>query len=171
MNLLFKRDQTSMPRFVRFKLWSKIDLEQSELAILNRYALDKAILVDIFQPNLLRNAILVGIGAAVAAYLLLGAMDVGSSLKIILVLVAAGGAGWFHYDRKRETVFVRDLIHGRHFSCDSVIDLARREAWLKTITGYLRDVMESAKNWDGTETIPIPASDPDRAKLLMIKGP
>ena len=152
-----------------FKLWTKIDLDPAELAILNRYALDRAVLIDMFQPTLLRNAILIGIGAAVAAYLLLRAMDVGSSLMAILVLVAAGAAGWFHYDRKRETVFVRDLIRGRHFSCDSVIDLARREAWLKTNTGILRDVMESAKNWHGTEIVPIPAWDAERAKSLTMK--
>ncbi|MBI1181854.1 MAG: hypothetical protein GC201_15010 [Alphaproteobacteria bacterium] len=171
MNLLLKREQTSMPRWVRFKLWSQIDLEGDERAIINRYALDKAILVDAFQPNLLRRAILIGIGAAIVAYLLVGSMDVGSTVSILLGVVAGCAAGWLYHDRMRETVFVRDLMHGRNFNCDSIIELARKEAWLRHISGYLRDVMESAKHWDGTETVAIPALDPERAKLLMIKGP
>ena len=87
---------------------------------------------------------------------------------VAVVVAVVWGFGYFH--EKRETIFVRDLLHGRYFSCTSVIDLARTEAWLETIVGFLRQVMESAKHWDGTESHTIEALPKDEARSIIIKG-
>jgi hypothetical protein len=87
-----------------------------------------------------------------------------------LGLAGGAGAAYFYYDRNRESVFVRDLIHGRHFACDSIVDLARKEAWLASVVSVLRQIMESAKHWDGTETIPIEALSKEEAKYIALKG-
>ena len=92
------------------------------------------------------------------------------SAAVFFGLIAGAAAGYFYFDKNRETIFVSDLLHGRNFSCRSVIELARKEAWLETISAFLRQVMESAKHWDGTEAIPIAVLDKDVAKQIIIKG-
>ena len=92
------------------------------------------------------------------------------TLAMVLGLGAGIAAGYFYYDGHRESVMVRDLIHGRSFSCDSVVDLARKEAWLGTVVSILRQVMETAKHWDGTETVKIEALTQAEAKFIALKG-
>lgn len=72
MNLLFKRGQTEGAGKVTFKLWAKTELDEDEQRIIKRYRFDSAKLIDVFQPNLLRNAILIafGVGAVVSLVLL-----------------------------------------------------------------------------------------------------
>ncbi|RWQ58831.1 hypothetical protein [Mesorhizobium sp.] len=167
MKLLFKREQSSgTTGTVKFKLWGKVELEEQEDEIIRRYAFDKAVLIDAFQPDLMRKSAYVGATAFVAA-LAIVSLAVSFSFAVFLALLAGAGAGYFYYDKKRDTVFVRDLMHGRYFSCDSVVELARKEAWLANITAYLRQVMESAKHWGGTETVPIPVLSKEDAKELI----
>ena len=110
---------------------------------------------------------MVGFAAFIGFYVLLWMIGLGS----LFVTIVLGGAGaYFYYHQKRETIFVKDLMHGRFFTCDSVIELARKEAWLQTIVAFLRQVMESAKHWDGTETHDVPVMDKDEAKQLIIQG-
>jgi hypothetical protein len=145
MKLLFKREQaTGKTGRALFNLWGKIELDELEAAAVKKYRFDSAILIEVEQPKLIRNSAIVGFLAFVGAY--------------------------FHYHQKRETIFVKDLIHGRYFTCDSVIELARKEAWLQTIVAFLRQVMESAKHWDGTETHDVPVMDKDEAKQIIIQG-
>ncbi len=94
----------------------------------------------------------------------------GGTGAFLGAVVGGGGAGYFYFHQKRETIFVKDLMHGRYFTCDSIIELARKEAWLGVVTSFLRQVMESAKQWDGTETLDIEALPKDEAKLVMLKG-
>ena len=170
MHLLLKREQTAgrMGR-VTFKLWCQLEFDEAERALVKRYRFDDAILIDALQPKLLRNAVLLGLAAGVVALLFFG-LFLPTALVWLLTLVAAGGAGFWWYDRHRETIVVRDLIHGRHFACKTVIDLGRKEAWLTNIVAYLRQVMESAKHWDGTETLPIAALPKDEAHQVMLAG-
>ncbi len=93
-------------------------------------------------------------------------MGVGFSVGTL----AGGGAGYWYLHEKRETIFVRDLLHGRHFTCDSVVELARKEAWLSVVVSFLRQVMESAKHWDGTEHITIEALPKDEARQVILRG-
>jgi hypothetical protein len=118
---------------------------------------------------LIRNTIIIAVGVWV---ILFGLFATGMSTTgaFVVALIGGGGAGYFYFHQKRETIYVKDLIHGRYFSCRSVIELARKEAWLSVVTSFLRQVMESAKHWDGTETFDVDALPKDEAKLVMIKG-
>lgn len=167
MNLLFKRAQTNDAiGKVKFKLWAQTELNDDEQHIIKRYRFDGATLIVALQPNLLRNAALVGAGAAVVIAFLLWQYALGPWIGLAVGIAA----GYLFYDRNRETVLVRDLIHGRHFTCDSVVDLARKEAWLTTVVAVLRQIMETAKHWDGTETIRVEALSKEEAKYVALKG-
>lgn len=169
MDLLFKREQTSgkIGR-VAFKLWGKIELDEDEQALVKRYKFDQAILIAAIQPSLLRNAGLLGLLALIIAYSILS--PIVPAVAGLGGVLAGGGVAYWYYHNNRETIFVRDLLHGRHFTCESVVDLARKEAWLTTIVSFLRQVMESAKHWDGTETHAIEALPKDEARQVILKG-
>ena len=85
-------------------------------------------------------------------------------------LVCAGGAGWYIWNKYRETIFVSDLIQGRHFQCRSVVELAKKEAYLSNVVITLRQVMESARHWHGTQSQDIPVLPPNEAKQLIIQA-
>ena len=170
MNLLFKREQTTgkLSR-VNFKLWGKIELSEEEQGLVTRYRFDEAVLIAVLQPNLLRQAIFIGFGAFIIATFILSKMA-GAGTAGLLGCLAGGGAAYWWINEKRETIFVRDLMHGRYFTCDSEIELAKKEAYLTTIVSFLRQTMESAKHWDGTETIKIEALTKAEAKFIALKG-
>ena len=169
MDLLFKREQTSGEVMrVRFKLWGKIELDVEEQALIDRYDLDKAMLIEVLQPDLLRKAIYVGIAATIGSAIILPFIIGGSAF--VLCFAAGIGAGWWYANEKRETIYVRDLMHGRYFKCDSVVDLARKEAWLATVVSFLRQVMVSAKHWDGTESHKIEPLPKDEARQVILRG-
>lgn len=170
MELLFKREQTTGKlRRVTFKLWAKLELDDDEQALIARYHFDEAILIDAIQPKLLRNTALLAIAAS-AAFYLIAQFILPDSVATFGALVAAVGAGYWYYHNNRESIFVRDLLHGRHFSCDTVIELAQKEAWLATIVAFLRQVMESAKHWDGTERHTIEPLPKNEARQVILKG-
>ena len=169
MKLLFRREQTEGGmRRVQFKLWAKIEVDDDEQAIIKRYSFADAILIYTFQPGLLRTSAMIGVGAFVAAFIILWLSVLGSTLAAIVSLVAGCGAGYWWFTEKRETIYVRDLLHGRNFICPSVVGLARKEAELANICATLRQVMESAKHWDGTETIDVPVLPKEQAKLAIL---
>lgn len=166
MNLLFRREQTGVSGRVKFRLWAKTELDEDEEHIVRRYRFDEARLIQELQPNLMRTAALIGLGVAAVVFLLAMRFWFGG----FLALAAGAAAGYFFYDRKRESLFVRDLIHGRYFVCDSVVDLAKKEARVSSIAAVLRQVMETAKHWDGTETVPIEALSKEEAKYLVVRS-
>ena len=168
MDLLFKREQSNAASGgVNFKLWGKIELGEDEKSIVSKYKFDQAILIFADQPGLLRKSIFIGLGALVAAMVLLNQMGMMGAL---IALAAGIGAGYWWYHQKRETIYVKDLLHGRYFNCDSVVELARKEAWLGTVVSFLRQVMESAKHWDGTERHTVEPLPKDEARQVIIKG-
>jgi hypothetical protein len=170
MELLFKREQTAGKlRRVNFKLWGKIELDQDEQEIVRRYRFDEAVLIDVLQPNLLRATMFVATAVfLVTAIIAYAYWSIGTAF--LVGILAGGGAGYWYLHEKRETIFVRDLLHGRHFTCDSVVELARKEAWLSVVVSFLRQVMESAKHWDGTEHITIEALPKDEARQVILRG-
>lgn len=170
MELLFKREQTAgKVRRVNFKLWGKIELDQDEQEIVKRYRFDEAVLIDVLQPNLLRATMFVATAVfLVTAFIVDLYWSIGTAS--LVGLLAGGGVGYWYLHEKRETIFVRDLLHGRHFTCDSVVELARKEAWLSVVVSFLRQVMESAKHWDGTEHITIEALPKDEARQVILRG-
>ena len=170
MNLLFKRGQTAVKvGRVHFTLWSKLELTEDEKALLQRYRFHEAVLIQAVQPTLIRNAILIGVlmffvfGVPAVGYL---GSDIGGACGV----VAGAASGFWYFNEKRETIYVRDLLYGRDFKCKSVIELARKEAWLETISSYLRQVMESAKHWDGTARREIEPLPKDEARQVILKG-
>jgi hypothetical protein len=170
MKLLFKREQTpGQVGKVRFQLWGKVELDEAESEIVKRYKFDDAVLIEAVQPGLVRNTILIAVGVFVVVFGF-AATAIGTTASFVAGLVGGVAAGYFYFDKKRETIYVKDLIHGRYFSCPSVIELARKEAWLETVVSFLRQVMESAKHWDGAETLDVEALPKDEAKLVMIRG-
>lgn len=167
MDLLFKREQsTAKVGRVAFRLWGKIELDENEQALVKRYRFDEAVLLFEDTPNLVRNSGLIGLGAAVGAYVILDVV-LPASFASVLALIAFGGAAYWWFHEKRETIFVRDLLHGRHFSCPSVIDLVKKEAMLTNIVAALRQVVETAKHWDGTERHVIPVLPKEEARALV----
>ncbi|MGJ8530036.1 hypothetical protein [Maritalea sp.] len=168
MEILFKREQTSgkMSR-VNFKLWGKIELDEDEQAIVKRYRFDDAVMIDALQPKLLRNSALVSFVVLIPSISVFSPLG---ALGIALAFLAAGGAGYWYFNNKRETIFVKDLLHGRHFTCDSVVELARKEAWLHDVVSFLRQVMESAKHWDGAERHTVEALPREEARQAILRG-
>lgn len=173
MKLLLKRTQTRS-QFGRptFKLRAKLELEESERSILTRYQFGSAELISVDQPGLVRKALITGFIAVLVAWPLIDRFQSGIPFMTRVPLVGIIGAimAWLYYDSNRETIYVRDLIHGRYFDCRSVIGLARKEAWLSVVTSFLRQVMESAKHWDGTEVREIEALSKEEAKYVVIRG-
>ena len=169
MDLLFKREQSKRASNVHFKLWAKVELDMQEASLVRRYDFDDAVLISVLEPDLLRRAIMLGIAVFLASAPLVWLVLKGS-LGVLFVLGIGPGVGFWYYDAHRETIYVRDLMHGRHFKCNSVIELARKEAWLATVVSYLRQVMESAKHWDGTEHYQIEPLPKEEARLVMLRG-
>lgn len=171
MELLFKREQTTgkMGR-VNFKLWGKLEPTEDEQALISRYRFDEAILIGADDSHLLRGAIKLGVIAFVIAALLFTYLTSNGVLGAGLGIAAGVGAGYWRMNEKRETIFVKDLLHGRHFVCAGVVELAKKEAWLEGACGVLRQVMESAKHWDGVERHTIEALPKEEAKALILRA-
>lgn len=170
MELLFKRSQTpgKLSR-VNFELWAKIELDTNEKEISRRYRFDQAMLIEALQPELIKKTAIIAFIIFLTIFGLLSS-NWSTTWGFRLGLVAAGAFAFWYLNEKRETIFVRDLLHGRHFKCPSVIELARKEAFLTSITGFLRQVMESAKHWDGTERHSIEPLPKDEARRFILKG-
>lgn len=170
MELLFKRQQTSgTANRVKFKLWGKVEFDEHEKAIVKRYRFDDAIMIAVIQPALIRNTLIVAACVFVVLQLIL-LTTFSFTVAFAFSAIFGAGAGYWFFHEKRETIFVRDLIHGRHFICDSVVELARKEAWLETVSAYLRQVMESAKYWNGTARLPIEPLPKDEARRVILRG-
>jgi len=170
MELLFRRKQTAGKLTkVAFKLWSKIEFDQEEQEIVKRYRFGEAVLIETLQPELMRKTALLAAGIFVLAFGLFSSMW-GMGVGFFLGLIAAGGFFYWYVNEKRETIFVKDLIHGRDFTCNSVVELARKEAWLGYVVSYLRQVMESAKHWDGTERRTVEPLPKDQALQVILRG-
>lgn len=170
MQLLLRRSQRRTRILSRpvFKLHARIEFEADEEEIIRHYGFQSARLIEVSQPNLVRQSVLVGFIVAAIVFGVFAGMD--WELAVPLGIVSGIVSGWLYFDRNRETIFVKDLIHGRFFDCGSIIDLVRREAWLGIVTSFFRQVMESAKHWDGTEAMPIEALSKQEAKFVVIRG-
>ena len=149
-------------------LKAKIELDETEQKIVAHYRLDKALLTGEFDPVLLKFAAYAA-GAGFAVGFLFFLAIVGWRSALFMGLVCAGGAGWYVWNRFRETIYVSDLIQGRHFQCRSIVELAKKESRLNDVTMVLRQVMESARHWHGTQSQPVPVLPPDEAKRLIVR--
>ena len=171
MELLFKREQTTNQRLrVNFKLWGKLEVTDDERALINRYRFDEAVLIGSDDRHLLRGAVKLGAIVFVITALPITYMLSSGTFGFLGGIAAGVGAGYWHLNEKRETIFVKDMLHGRNFTCGSVIDLAKKEAWLEGACALFRQVMESAKHWDGTERLRIEALPRDEARQIILRS-
>ncbi|SFG38162.1 hypothetical protein SAMN05518801_1212 [Novosphingobium sp. CF614] len=170
MELLFKREQTSgkMGR-INFKLWGKLEVSEDEQALITRYRFDESVLIGSDDSELLRKSVKLGAIVFVIAALLLTYMG-GAAVGFWGGVAAGVGAGYWLMNEKRETIFVKDMLHGRNFTCESVVELAKKEAWLEGACGVFRQVMESAKHWDGVERHTIDPLPKEQAKDLILRA-
>lgn len=171
MNILYRRDQ-AVGRLGRpvFKLWAKLERDEEEQALIDTYHFNHALLIEVKQEHLMRYSIAMGL----VGYFVLGGTLVtmlGIDYKIGAIIAAFIGiaCGYAWYNEKRETIYVNDLLLGRHFRCRSIIDLAKKEADLENVVSCLRQVLESAKHWDGTESRPVIVLPPEEARQFILK--
>ncbi len=175
MDILFKREQ-HQKNFggATFRLWAKAEFTDDELALVDRYGFRSALILDADDTDLRRIAGGIGIAAAIAAFIAL-VIVFRDTFLLFDYLIAMGlslligiGAGYWWFNEKRERLFMDDLLFGRRFKCRSVIDLAKKEAEIENVCGVLRQVLETAKHWDGVETIPIPVLPHNEAKEVVL---
>lgn len=164
MELLFKREQTSgrLGR-VNFKLWGKVELDEEEKALVKRYRFDEAALIVQDQPKLLRQCAVLGLLVAFGVYLALGS-TIHPAAGFIAGVPAGIGFTYWRYNEKRETIYVRDLLHGRFFNAATIVDLVHKEFELSFMAELFRQVMESAKYWDDTERQTVEAMPKEDAR-------
>ena len=170
MELLFKREQTpGQVGRVKFSLWGKLEPTEDEQALIDRYGFDAAILIGVDDSHLLQAAIKLGALAFVIVAVAL-TYFVSGFAGVVGGIAAGVGAGYWYMNEKRETIFVKDLLHGRTFICSSVVDLAKKEAWVEGACGVLRQVMESAKHWDGVERHTIEPLPKEQAREFILRA-
>lgn len=179
MNLLLNRDQKGAALFsliplrigsgVIFHLRAELELDQEEEALLTKYRFAKSPLVvsdpidDIKQA--FRPALLLGFVTFVLFWFA-SSFSAAVSLAILVTLAMTA----VYFKTLREQIMVSDLLDGgRTFRCDSIVELIRKEAFLEGIAEYLRQVLESAKNWHDREVIPIKALEKQEAKRAVLE--
>jgi hypothetical protein len=179
MDLLLKREQKASsfslipPRIgkgVAFSLRASIVLTPEENDLLNHYKLASAALVESsFIDDIktaLRMAVMMGILVFIVAFIFLSVMA-----AITLSLLAIAILTFVYFQKFRETIYVSDLLNnGRQFECHSIVELIHKEHFLEGVSRYLRQVLESAKNWNEREIIPIQALEKDLAKLAILNA-
>lgn len=154
---------------VAFKLWGKVELTEEESALMHRYQINESILIDADDSAQRTTAMWLGVVAfAVAAGLIFTLFKNGGFAFLGGVAGGVAAAYWW-LNEKRETVFVQDMLRGRHFTCYSVVDLAKKEAWLGSGCSVLRQIMEGAKHWDGVERTTIEPLPKDEVKDLLAR--
>lgn len=170
MDLLFKREQTmrNMAR-VQFTLWAKLEPNEEEQALIERYRFDHSVLIGSDDSELVGKAMRIGALIFVITTSLLSYSMSNITLGLLGGAILGTLVGWIYLNELRETIYVRDLLHGRRFKCESVVELAKKEAWLEGACGVLRQVMESAKHWDGVEHITIDPLPKQDAKDLIVR--
>lgn len=178
MNLLFERRQSAavftfvplrLAGGVMFTLWVKAELDEEETELMARYKFRDALLVVDETGTTLgksfRASLLIGFVVWLIAIIPLSWSGAASVATLTVAVMTA-----IYYNELREKIYVRDLIHGRKFRCFSIVELIRKEQYLTTLSAYLRQVLESAKHWDGREVLEVPALKPEQAKQLVIEG-
>ncbi len=170
MDLLLKREQNRNWRGrVVFRLWAKAEMAEDERALIDRYNMDESCLLSDDDTGQLKWAI--AIGLFIFSVIAAGSIaDLRQPFEGIAVGAFLGvGAGYWYFNEKRETIWMRDLLYGRRFKCGSIIELAKKEAMLDSACIVVRQMLETAKHWDGVETRSVPVLPPDEAKEVVAR--
>lgn len=169
MDLLLKREQSkNLFGRVIFRLWVMSEMGEDEQALIDRYELaDSRVLIG-DDEKALKWAFVLGLIATIVSGLVLFIDSL--ELKSVILSIPIGIAvGYWWMNEKRETIFLRDLIHGRRFKCSSIIDLAKKESMIEDACVVLRQVLETSKHWDGLEKRPIPVLSKEAAKDVVLR--
>ena len=180
MNLLIDRDQKSASLFslvplrigsgVTFTLHVSLQLDSEEEALIQKYNFAKATLVasdpiDDLKKSF-RPALVLGFMSFVVIWLIIS-FPAALSLSIMVTLVMTG----VYFETLREQIIVSELMAGgRKFRCDSIVALIQKEAYIENVCAYLRQVLESAKNWHHREVLPIAPLSKEEAKRAVLKA-
>ncbi len=180
MNLLFNRDQKSAALFsliplrigsgVIFHLHAELELDAEEEELIRKYKLAGAPLVHSDLIEDLKRAFRPGLLLGVLTFIVFWMWASFEPAVFLGFLVTIGMTGaYFHTER--ELILVRHLLDGgRTFHCDSIVALIQKEAYLEGVSGYLRQVLESAKHWHDREVLPIKPLDKAAAKQAILKA-
>lgn len=169
MDLLLKREQSkNLFGRVIFRLWVMSEMGEDEQALIDRYELaDSRVLIG-DDEKALKWAFALGLIATIVSGLVLF-IDSHELKSVILSIPIGIAVGYWWMNEKRETIFLRDLIHGRRFKCRSIVDLAKKEAMIDDACGVLRQVLETSKHWDGLEKRPVPVLSKEAAKDVVLR--
>ena len=152
---------------VMFTLWAKTELSQEEQHLVQQYNFENALLVLDDPIEAIKKAFRSALVFSVPIWVLLFFLFdwyVTTTLTLIALIVITV----LYYNELREHIYVRDLLNGRKFRCYSIIELVKKEAYLRHICAYLRQVLEAARHWDGRESIEIEPLSAEDAKQAVI---
>jgi len=170
MDLLFKREQArGLFGRVRFRMWAKAEFTEDEQALIDRYNFDEALVLLGADWMLINSTMWIWLLSSGAVGFVFAAATDHVGGWAIGIVIGSFLAFWWFNDR-RQTIFMSDLMHGRRFKCSSVVDLAKKEARLEDACLVLRQVLETAKHWDGVQTYPIPALPKEEAKQVVVRS-
>ncbi|WP_337658828.1 hypothetical protein [Sphingorhabdus sp. Alg231-15] len=144
-------------------------MTEDERDLAERYQLGKSIVLISDDEDILKWSFAIGFIAFLVAGTFVGANSENVFAGLAAGVLASVVAGFWWFNEKRETIFMRDLIHGRRFKCGSIVELAKKEALLDNACIVLRQVLETAKHWDGVETVPVPSLPREEAKDVVVK--
>ena len=171
MKVLLKRAQH--PGFfgrINFKLWAMLEVDDDERALIERYDIDQSMVIRGYDEGLWKRGALVGVFGALLAFFIVNYFLYDRTMAGVAALLAWIGTAYWWVNEKRETIYLKDLLHGRSFKCISIIDLAKKEARLDDMCQALRQVVESAKHWDGVEHRDVIVLPPEEAKDFIVKA-
>lgn len=187
-------------RGVTFKLWAMLELDAEEEALIDKYRLGESLVIDgsdlVDFKKALKSAAMFWLIILVPLWLLgsnfyavlskaffefflrlffrygwAPEQSIVQSSVTIIALALFLGVPLIYYFALREKVKVRHLTSGgKMFRCDSVVELIHKEEELKSRCQYLRQLLESAKNWDEREIFPIEPLEKINAKLAVLKA-
>ena len=119
MDLLFKREQdTGSFGRVIFKLRAKSEFSEDERALLDRYRLDQARLLDADDTGQLKWAAII---AAIAFFPITAlTYTMFDNFGLVLGFLGAVSVGFCYFNEKRETLYVKDLLYVMRVNCYSI---------------------------------------------------
>ena len=147
-----------------------LEVTEDERALIERYSIDQSKVLVGDDTGLWRKGALAGLLVAVLVFPAFTYFGFSPFLAGPSSLLAWILAGYWWVNEKRETIFMKDLLHGRSFNCFSVVELAKKEAILEYMCQALRQVLESAKHWDGVEHREVIVLPPQEAKEFIVRA-
>lgn len=149
-----------------FRLWAKYELLGEEEKLVGRYDIRKFILVE-GNPRQERERALKMAAALAVVVGLIAIPFFGTPLAAISWGIPTFVIAWpVTYMRIKETIRVRDMLDGRHFSCRSITTLLQKEDQIGEMGEIFTRFLERLKNWEGREVIEMAPGRPPVARSV-----